>query len=70
MLNGQIRVLESGIDAGALTRGDIQVTSLIFEHLISSESEAVRVWMVLEGSIGQVTKEKVFSTAAVLRGSY
>lgn len=67
---GQIRVLENGIDAGVLTRANVQITSLIFEHLINGESEAVRVWMVLKGSIGKVTKEEVFSTAAVLRGSY
>lgn len=67
---GQIRVLENGVDAGVLTRSDVQLTSLIFEHLVSGESEAIRIWMVIEGSIGKVTKEEVFSTAAVLRGSY
>lgn len=68
--NGQIRILENGVDAGVLTRSDVQVTSLIFEHVTNNVSEAIRVFLVIEGSLGSVNKEEIFRTAAVLRDSY
>lgn len=65
-----LKLDEGGILSGALTRDNIVVSNLIFDHIISSTSEAVKIWMELSSDNEGVNKVESFYTTAVLRSSY
>ena len=50
--------------------GSARVEELVFYHLTSPKSQAVRILLTVEVSQGRFSKTKTFTTAAVLRGSY
>lgn len=69
-LSGQsLHLKKAGVDAGPLTPSEVQVTSLIFHHIITAESQAIKIDLTL-ASGGSDYQSKTFNATAVLRGSY
>ena len=69
-LDGQELKLKKGTESSVSLSGSARVQELIFHHLTSPESQAVRILLTVEVSQGRFSKTKTFTTAAVLRGSY
>ncbi len=70
-LSGQtLHVKENGTDQGALTRSSARITNLVFQHISTSVSEAVKISMTLESGNGPSYKSAIFYDTVVLRGSY
>ncbi|MDD5050304.1 MAG: hypothetical protein PHV93_01000 [Candidatus Pacebacteria bacterium] len=65
-----LHVKENGTDEGALTRSSVRVTSLIFQHISTSLSEAVKISMTIESGSATSYKSASFYDSATLRGSY
>ena len=65
-----LRVSEGGTDAGALTATNITVDSLIFNSIITTNSEAVKIQIQLSATRGNTTETKTFYDTIILRGSY
>jgi len=65
-----LRVSEAGVDAGALTAPNIVVDSLIFNSIITTNSEAVKIQIQLSATRGNTTETKTFYDTIILRGSY
>jgi len=53
-----------------LTPYTVEVTSLVFRHVLGTETEAVRIEMTLETREGARTISEDFYSSVVLRGSY
>jgi hypothetical protein len=65
-----VRIAKDTESPGALTETGITVQSLIFRRLANSNSEAVRVEMILNGTAGDINKTLELYGTAVLRNSY
>jgi hypothetical protein len=55
---------------GPLTPNQVEINEVIFDHIVTPESEAVKVSIVLIGQKNAVYIEERFNTTVVLRGSY
>jgi hypothetical protein len=66
----KVRIAKDTESPGALTETGITVQSLIFRRLANSNSEAVRVEMILNGTAGDINKTLELYGTAVLRNSY
>lgn len=66
--NNQIYISENGSVLGPITFSSVNVSSLIFNYISTSTSEAVRVSMTITGASS--TPARNFYDTAVLRGSY
>lgn len=65
-----IKVEENNVYQGPLSNQNTSVTSLIFDHMQSGESESVRVQMQIQAtSSGRVITHNFYDTV-ILRGSY
>lgn len=53
-----------------LSGSSVSVTNLVFHHMLSAQSELIRIELSVEVSRGALSSEKSFTSAAVLRGSY
>ncbi len=70
-LTGQVvHIKENGSDLGALTRASSRVTSLMFQRISTTNSEAVKISMTVESGTGPSYKSASFYDSVVLRGSY
>jgi type II secretory pathway pseudopilin PulG len=67
---GTLNLNENGALFGALTKGEVSVTNLIFRHIVSSTSQMVKIEMELTASDGSKTVSEDFYASAVLRSSY
>ncbi len=67
---GIVRVREGGVDIGPLSSSKATITSLIFQLIVTDNSEAVRITMTLESGQGKSFKTRTFYATAVIRGSY
>jgi len=67
--NGRVYV-EDGTGPSAITRKNVTVTSLLFKHIISPESETIQMDMTVEGVGRSSTKTETFHAAVVLRNLY
>jgi hypothetical protein len=61
---------ENNIDIGPITQLDALVTNLIFKHITTPNSSAVKIEMEVEASFGQLIKTRKNYDTVVLRGSY
>ena len=59
-----------GTLVGPLTPNQVTIDELVFDHIVTPVSEAVKVSLVLQAQRGSVNIEETFNTTAVLRGSY
>ena len=66
---GKLQITNSAGSA-ALTGSDTKVEELIFWHFVSSNSEAVRIKMIIENSGATTTEFRTLYDSAVLRESY
>lgn len=69
-LDGPALLIDSGSGSETLTSSSVSVNNLVFRHLSSISSEAVRMELTLEAFDGETTTSETFYTTAVLRGSY
>jgi hypothetical protein len=60
----------NGTDVGPLTSSTTRITNLVFRHIATAQSHAIRVEMTIEGGQGASYVTRSFYTTAVLRGSY
>lgn len=65
-----LRVIENGVDAGALTTGDVEITNLIFRTVTDNTLQAVKIEMTIESTLGNTTKTEKFYDFVTLRGTY
>jgi Tfp pilus assembly protein PilW len=65
-----IRIKENGIDSGPLTDSSVRVTRLIFRHITTAQSHAVKIEMTVESGKDKSYRSKAFYTTVVMRGSY
>lgn len=65
-----VTIERSGGSATTLSEERVRVTNLTFIHAINAQSELVQTTLTLEAGAGRFEKEKQFTTATVLRGSY
>lgn len=70
IVNGSIQITVDGVIQSALTAPNVSVSSLEFNHIISTSSEAVRMEVTFETTKGNYTASERFYSAAVLRNSY
>lgn len=67
---GVLKVQEGASVPGALTSAEVQVSELIFERIVTAQSEGLRISLELEMPVEGVMRSKRFYSTAVLRGSY
>ncbi|MCI0619939.1 hypothetical protein L0Y40_02830 [Candidatus Wolfebacteria bacterium] len=68
--DGALTLEEDGVVAGALTESGARTTSLVFNRITTSGSEAVRVALTLEAGSGPSVRAETFYTTVILRHSY
>ena len=67
--DGVLRMKENNIDIGPITQQDARVTNLIFRHLTTPNSSAVKMEMEIEaGPLGKSIKTKKNYDTIILRG--
>lgn len=67
---GSIILDENGVQTGSLTPSSVTVSSLIFRHIVSTSSEAVKIEVIIQGEGQNSSISKNFYNTIVLRGSY
>ncbi len=67
---GVIKVMTGGVDGGQITLSNTIVTNLVFNQIQNSLSNAVKISLTLQSSVGSKTKTETFYTTAVLRNFY
>ncbi|MBX4189127.1 hypothetical protein KW785_00860 [Candidatus Parcubacteria bacterium] len=67
--SGVLHIKENGVDQGALTQSDAKVTSLIFERLTTTHSEALRTQITIESGTSTHYRSEKFYSTTILRGS-
>lgn len=68
--NGRVYLQEGVQSPSPLTRGNIIVTGLVFEHFVGTQSEVVQLSITIEGNERTFVKNETFYTSAVLRNLY
>ncbi|HJN62668.1 MAG TPA: type II secretion system protein [Candidatus Paceibacterota bacterium] len=68
--NNSLKLNKNAVLSGVLTKDNVEVTGLIFRHITSSSSQAVKIELTLTGTERNTTKIDSFYSTAVLRGSY
>ena len=68
--SSSLHFMRGGVDLGPVTSNTIQVDSLVFIRLTSSNSEAVTIEMVLTAQVGANTQTKNYKTTVIVHGSY
>ena len=67
---GVLQIAKDSEDPVALTSSSGIVSYLLFTHVATSTSEAIRIEMEVSGNSGPVPKSEKFYGFAILRGSY
>lgn len=68
--NGALNLTQNGTLTGNLLNDNVDVTSLIFRQITTTEGSAVKVEMVLEDQRGKARKSATFYDTVILRGNY
>jgi len=68
--NSVLRVRLDGVDEGALTPPKVTVESLVFTHVTNSNSEGMRIELILKSVKGSAFVTKSFELFVILRESY
>ena len=68
--NGSLNLYKNNVLQGNLLGQNITITSLIFNRILTTQSEAVRIVMTLQYSGGHKTKSENFYDTVILRGGY
>lgn len=65
--SGRLRVRENGVDAGALTEGNVRVTSLVFRRFATSTVEGIRTEVIIESGTSTHYRVENFYSSALVR---
>ena len=66
--NGVLKVDINGSYFGPLTLSNTLVTNLVFRLLNSGTSNAVKIDLTVQGTVGATTKTKTYHSTVILRG--
>ena len=66
--NGVLKVNINGLYFGPLTLSNVTVTNLVFNLLNNGTSEAIKVDMSLQSTVGPVVRNKTYHSTIVLKG--
>lgn len=66
--SGVLKVDINGVYFGPLTLANTAVTNLTFNLLDNGVTEAVKIDMTIEGTVGESVKSKTFHSTIILRG--
>ena len=64
---GRLFLKENGVDVGALSQSDAQVSSLIFRRFAGPNAEGIRIEMTLESGTSTHYRSEKFYSSAILR---
>lgn len=67
---GMLKVNVNGVYQGPLTTADVAINSLIFTLSTTTESEAIKIDLMMESGVNERHKREQFQSTVVLRGSY
>lgn len=67
---GKLNLYKDGEMEGGLLDDNILITNLSFKRITTAESQAVKIEMTLEYSLGKETKSENFYNTIILRGGY
>jgi type II secretory pathway pseudopilin PulG len=67
--NGVLKVDVNGVYFGPLTLTSASTTSLTFRLLSNTNSDAVKVDMTVQGTVGSVVKSKTYHSTIILHGN-
>ena len=70
VIGGVVQMDTNGIYEGQLTSSSTRVVSLMFRHIVTPVSGAVRVEITLEADVNGLTKTENFYTTTILKNSY
>ena len=65
--DGQLLLKENGVDLGALTQSDAQVSSLVFRRFSSAEAEGIKAEITIESGTDSHYRSENFYSSTVLR---
>ncbi len=65
-----LRVMTGGVDEGQITLSGATVSNLTFTRVQNSISQAIKISLTLQSTVGSKTKTETFYTTAVLRNIY
>lgn len=68
--NHTVNLYENGSLLGPLSSANISVTNLVFRHIVTTKSEAVKIEMTLGDATGNSEKNENFYDTVILRGGY
>lgn len=68
--NSILRVMTGGVDEGQITLSGATVSNLTFTRVQNSISQAIKISLTLQSTVGSKTKTETFYTTAVLRNIY
>jgi len=68
--DGKLNLYKGGELEGGLLDDNILITNLSFKRITTTESQAVKIEMTLEYSLGKETKSENFYNTIILRGGY
>lgn len=64
---GQLFYKENGVDIGALSQSDAQVSNLIFRRFAGSNSEGAKIELTIESGVGEYHRLRHYYFSALLR---
>lgn len=65
-----LNIIEAGVDIGAITSSSTRITTLTFSKITTTNSQAVKIQMIVESGTSTTYRTKTFYTTVVLRNSY
>lgn len=68
--DGIVKMDVNGVFEGQLTSSSTQVTSLMFRHIDTPVSDAIRTEIIIEADVNGLTKTENFYTTTILKNSY
>lgn len=68
--NGVVYMSINGVTEGQLTSSSTQVISLMFRHIDTPVSDAIRTEITIEADVNGETKTENFYTTTILKNSY
>ncbi len=69
VVNGELRVSVDAIDIGPLSVSSAKVTNLVFRLITTTESQAVKIEMTVQGIAGSAVRSKTYRSTIILKNS-
>ena len=70
VISGRLELERNTASLGFLTPQEITIDEFILDRIVTPQSEAIKVSLLLSGTRGLVTVSETFNTTVILRGSY